>query len=412
MWAQRLAIAGGIALVVFALYAAQVVLVPIALALLLSFLLTPVCNRLEHLRIPRGVAVVMTMLLVVGVLGGLLYMTYGGLDRILEQRSAYRDAIVQKVQTLGGGGMLKKLEEAEQAVEDVSAAVQGAPTEPSTQPADPATTQPEVDHGETGLLQIGGLTDAVDDVGQRVEDVEQTVDALGTANNPVVTEPLPASAGMVEQLSSVLGIVTEPVGTLGLTSVFALFILLERDRLRDKVLRLASGGKLNIATQALEEAGSRISRYLLAQAIVNGSYGIVVGIGLNVISFVLTGAAFPSWPLWVVLCITLRFIPYVGPIVGGLLPMMVALGEYEGFGVFLWVALMFIVVEIWSNQLMEPWLYGSSTGISPVGVIAAATFWVWLWGIEGLILSTPLTVCLFVLGKYAPPLKFFDILLR
>jgi hypothetical protein len=204
--------------------------------------------------------------------------------------------------------------------------------------------------------------------------------------------------------------------------VFVLFVLLERESLRDRLIRLVSRGKYTVTTRAINDAATRISRYVLAQTIVNGTYGIAIAIGLWIIGRTLGHSSsapadyvppddFPSFVLWGLLCAVLRFIPYVGPWVAAIFPVALSLAVYPGFSVFIAVLAMFVVIELLSNNVMEPWLYGVSTGLSTVAIIVAAVFWTWLWGPIGLLLSTPMTVCIVVIGKYVAQLQFFDVLL-
>jgi hypothetical protein len=181
-------------------------------------------------------------------------------------------------------------------------------------------------------------------------------------------------------------------------------MLLQREDLRDRFIRLAGSHDLHRTTQALSDAGRRVAKYLLMQLIVNATYGIPVGIGLWLIGV-------PNPLLWGMLAMVLRFVPYIGPVIAALFPLALAIAVDPGWTMLLWTAALFIVLELTSNNLVEPWLYGSSTGLSPVAIIVAAIFWTWLWGPIGLLLSTPLTVCLVVLGRHVPQFAFLDVLL-
>jgi hypothetical protein len=186
--------------------------------------------------------------------------------------------------------------------------------------------------------------------------------------------------------------------------VFVVFMLLYREDLRDRLIRLAGTGRLQLTTQAFDEAGHRVSRYLLMQLVINITYGLPVGIGLYFIGV-------PNPLLWGVLATLLRFVPYLGPTIAAALPIFVAFAVDPGWSKFIWTTAMFLTMELLSNNFIEPWLYGSSTGLSPVAIIFAAIFWTFLWGPVGLFLSTPLTVCLVVLGRRVPRLHFLHILL-
>jgi hypothetical protein len=192
-----------------------------------------------------------------------------------------------------------------------------------------------------------------------------------------------------------------------------IFMLLAREDLRDRVIRLIGQGRINVTTQAMDEAGRRVSKYLIAQCIVNGTYGLAIGLGLWIIGLTAghNHPSFPNWFLWGMLTALLRFIPYIGPWIGAAFPIALSLAVYQGWAVPASVIGMFLVVELISNNLMEPWLYGASTGVSTVAILVAAVFWTWLWDIPGLLLSTPLTVLIAVTGKYVPQLEFLSILL-
>ncbi len=181
-------------------------------------------------------------------------------------------------------------------------------------------------------------------------------------------------------------------------------MLIRREDLRDRIISLVGHGRLTVTTKALDEAAGRISRYLFMQLIVNGSYGIVVGIGLYLIGV-------PYALLWGFFAAVFRYVPYIGPWVAALLPIALSLLVSENWVMPLLVVGLFLTLELFSNMLIEPWLYGRGVGVSPAATLLMVAFWTWLWGPIGLILATPLTVCLVVLGKYVPPLKFFDTLL-
>ena len=203
---------------------------------------------------------------------------------------------------------------------------------------------------------------------------------------------------------TIIGPLIDPLVTAGIVIVFVIFILLQRQDLRDRLIRLASVGDLNRTTQAMEDAGSRVAKYLLMQLVVNVSYGIPIGVGLWII-----GVPYPA--LWGMLAMVLRFVPYIGPIIAAVLPISLAFAVDPGWTMVLWTIALFIVLELVSNNIIEPWLYGSKTGLSPLAIVVAAIFWTWLWGPVGLLLSTPLTVCLVVLGRHVPQFAFLDVLL-
>ena len=212
------------------------------------------------------------------------------------------------------------------------------------------------------------------------------------------TDPLP-----MRILRDWLGPLLGPLGTAAIVIVFVLFMLIQREHLRDRIIRLAGTRRVYVTTQAIDEAAGRVSRYLMMQLVINATYGLAVATGLFFIGV-------PNAILWGLLATVFRFVPYVGPWVAAIMPIALALAVFEGWTRPLLVIGMFVVIELLSNNIMEPWLYGSSAGMSTVGIIVAATFWTWLWGPVGLMLSMPLTVCLVVLGRYVPALSFISVL--
>jgi predicted PurR-regulated permease PerM len=232
------------------------------------------------------------------------------------------------------------------------------------------------------------------------------------ANTPEVTpeeKPMPVEvvSGKVSVITvarDFLGPILAPFGTAAIVIVLVLFLLIERQDLRDRFIHLVGRGRLNVTTQAIDDAANRVSRYLGAQLVVNLTYGIPIGLGLYFIGI-------PNAALWGLLAIVLRFIPYIGPWIAAAFPILLSVAVSPGWTQPILTVTLFIVIELISNNAIEPWLYGSSTGLSPTAIVVSAIFWTWLWGTGGLLLATPLTVCLAVLGKYVPQLAFLDILL-
>jgi hypothetical protein len=232
------------------------------------------------------------------------------------------------------------------------------------------------------------------------EDAVEAAEA--TPPVPVRVEPTqPTSLQMWRDMAMP---VLAPLGTAGLVIVFLVFMLLEREEIRDRFIRLVGGRDIDVTTQALAETSDRVSRFLLMQLIVNTTYGVPIGIGLYFIGV-------PNALLWGVLAALLRFIPYVGPFIAALFPIALAIAVDPGWSMALMTVGLFLVIELISNNVVEPWLYGPSTGLSPVAIILAAIFWTTLWGPVGLLLSTPLTVCLVVLGRHVPQLRFLYVML-
>src|SRR5690606_9423087 len=207
----------------------------------------------------------------------------------------------------------------------------------------------------------------------------------------------------VETLRSIIEPLIGPLATTGLVVVVVIFMLLEREELRDRFIRLVGYGDLHRTTEALQDAGKRVGQYLLTQLVVNITYGVPLAFGLWILGI-------PNAALWGMLAIVLRFVPYIGPVIAAILPLFLAFAVAPGWNLLLWTIGLFIVIELLINNVVEPWLYGSRTGLSPLAIIVSAIFWAWLWGPVGLVLSTPLTVCLVVLGRHVPQFEFFEIL--
>jgi predicted PurR-regulated permease PerM len=341
------------AIVCGALYWGQAVLVPIVLAALLTFLLSPLVTRLDRLGVHRVASVLLVMTLVGGVIGGVGYVVAGQLRSFATELPTYRQNIRVKIREaveLTRGGAIENVQET---IEDISQVVE--------EEGEPAATPR----------------------GRRRDDEPLRV---------TLEEPTPL-LGNVQWLGPLFG----AVGTFGLTLLLAIFMLVKREDLRDRLVSLSGRPSLVVATKAFADAGGKISRYLLMQFVVNASMGLAVGIGLYFIGV-------PYAALWGLAAGVLRYIPYVGPWVAALLPITVSLVTAPGWEQVLTVIAMFVVLELLSNNVMEPLLYGHSVGLSEFAVIVAAVFWTWLWGPVGLVIATPITACLVVLSSHVPAL--------
>jgi predicted PurR-regulated permease PerM len=392
--APRFVLLASICVIVAALYFAQDVLIPLALAILVSFLLAPLVRRLERLGLPRIVSVVVVMSVVITLVAGLGYLVYSQVVDLANDLPRYEHNIRLKVARVmpRRGGMLEKVQKA---AEELSRAAESPSTQP-TQPTQP-TTAAAMELARHGAARVAGATPPPATGAPATQPNGTEANPLWVVARPPVATPLRVMQEYVAKLLPRLG-------TAGLVLVFVIFMLIAREDMRDRVIRLIGHGQLNLTTQALDDASTRISRYLLMQMIVNGTYGLAIAIGLWCIGV-------PSPVLWGFLCCVLRFIPYIGPWIGAAFPLTLALASFPGFRQFVYTGLLFVIIELLSNNAMEPWLYGASTGMSTVAVLVSAVFWTWLWGPIGLVMATPLTVCLVVLGKYVPQLKFLDILL-
>lgn len=350
-------------IIVLTLYFAKIVFIPLALALLLSFILTPVVMLIERIRIPRAIAIFIVMTCLVGVIGVLGWKMYGQLTDLAEQLPTYKMALVQKIQSLKGHDT--------QALAKMSATIKDLENEISKPDAN---LQPAVKG-------------------------KQPEPPGASRSNPMPVEILPPS-NPVNTFESMLG----PLATAGIILVFTIFMLLDREELRNRFLRLASGGRLSAMTQALEEANQRINRYLFLQMTVNASYGIIIGIALHFIGI-------PNASLWGVVATMLRFIPYAGPPLAGSFPILLSLAIFPGWTHATETLGLFVTLEIVVSNFVEPLLYGSNVGLSALAVLVAAIFWTLIWGLPGLMLSTPLTAFLVIMGRYIPGLSNLSVLL-
>ncbi|MFP4615142.1 MAG: AI-2E family transporter [Thiohalorhabdus sp.] len=356
----------GAVAVVGLLYVGRNVLIPIVIAALLTPLLAPVAGLLERLRLGRiGSALIVAALLSV-VVASVAGVVSRQVVVLADSLPDYRANIVQRIEGLQpeGSTVLGRIMEAAQSVREE---VGGEEEEP-----------PGAGEGEAGA-------------GEEREPV------------PVQIHQEPASE-VLAVLRTYGGMFIQPVGMAGLAFVYLIFFLIYREDLRERVIRLAGIGRLSLTSRALDDAGRKITHYLRAQAIINVTYGIPVGIGLWFLGV-------PNAALWAILAILLRFIPFIGPWVGAGLPVLLSFAVFDGWVRPLGVLGLFLVLELFSNNVLEPWLYGASTSLSPVAVLFAVVFWSALWGLVGLVVAIPLTACLVVLGRYVPALRFFPVIL-
>jgi predicted PurR-regulated permease PerM len=339
---------GALLVGVAALYFGRPVLMPLAVALLIAFAVTPLCEWLERRRLGRVTSVIAVTFAIAGFAGGLGWVVAREAGKLAEDVPRYRTILKEKVRDL---------------------------REP-----------------------IGSLSGAAEEISELGAAIDPAAVAAPTAKVEVVEKRLLGALGDV--FAPLLG----PLGTAAIIAVLALFILLEREELRDRLIWLTGARDLSLTTHALDDAGRRVTRYLAMQSLVCGVHGVAVGVGLWAIGI-------PGAALWGALSALLRFLPYFGPWIAAALPILVSIAAFHGWSVPLLTIGLFVVLELVSNNVLEPWLYGSSAGMSPFGVVFSAVFWTWLWGIPGLLVATPLTVCLVVAGRYVHDLRFFSVLL-
>ncbi len=371
-------ILGSLVLIIACLYWAKAVLMPIALAVLLTFLLNPVVSALQSRGLPRTPAVLVVVVLVFSLIGGIVWTVTRQFAMLAYELPRYQQNLKDKVGDLRELGQNSVVERVLMTIKEVTSELQRARrplSEPQTGEGPKVVPNSEP--------QAAGEPEAAP-----TEAPEKPI--------PVVVQ----TPSVLWQLPSVL----ESLATAGLVIVLVIFMLIRYADLRGRLLYLAGHNRLTTATKALDEAGHRISRYLLMQSIINGSFGMAVGLG-----FFLLGV--PYAVLWGFLAAVLRFIPYVGPPIAAVLPSALSLAVFPGWVQPFLVIGLILVLELASNMIMEPLLYGQSAGVSEVALLVAVAFWTWLWGAVGLVLATPLTVCIGVLGKYIPQIEFIGVLL-
>src|SRR6185295_6190200 len=257
---------------------------------------------------------------------------------------------------------------------------------------------------ETFVTALNKVTRTAEDIEQNLPQTEQGEAPQRTHDRPYSVRVLSSPASPLQVLGGTFGTLIDGLGAAGIVIVLVIFLLVRREDLRDRFIRLVGKGQVTVTTHMLGDAARRVSRYLSMLFLVNLTFGIAVGIGLYLIGI-------PNAILWGILAATLRFVPYVGSWIAAAMPICLAMAISTGWLAPLMTLALFVVLELFCAYILEPWLYGKGTGVSAVAVVVAAVFWTWLWGVVGLLLATPLTVCLLVIGKHVPQLSFLDILL-
>ena len=390
---SRFVVLASVCVVIAALYFGRIFLIPVALAILLAFVFSPMVHQLERLRLPRVVATMLVVTIAVAAVGFAGYLVYHQAITLITDLPKYRTQLTAKIGSIRSHGGFWGRAENEIKIIDRSSKAATQPT------AGPSTAQAVV----TGNGNEGAAVTAATIPGE-------------PTTQPTVENPLPvriiSGTSPLETLRDYGAQILDPLATTGLVLVFVIFMLINREDLRDRMIRLVGHGRLNLTTQAFDEAGTRISKYLSALSIVNGTYGVCVALGLWLIGHLFGhGASFPNVLIFGILVGVCRFVPYIGIWIGAAVPLLLSFALFPGYGVFFATIGLFVVLEVIVSQFVEPYWYGASTGMSALAILVAAVFWTWLWGPIGLLLSTPLTVCLVVMGKYVPQLQFLDILL-
>ena len=354
-------------IIITTLYFGREIFVPIALAILLSFVLAPLVGVLQRIRMPRGLAVVSVVILAFVLIFAMGSLLATQLTQLAGDLPRYQSTISEKIQsfreTTAGRGTLERA---------------------------------------SGMLK---------DLSKELEKPKDAAAGTGSILSPKAPAPLTPvpvevrqpDPSALESLQSLISPLLHPLATTGIIIIFVIFILLQREDLRNRLIRLAGSHDLQRTTAALDDAAGRLSRLFLIQLLLNGTFGVVIGLGLWLIGI-------PSAILWGILATVLRFVPYIGAAIAAAFPLALAVAVDPSWSMLLWTIVLFLVVEPIVGHVIEPMVYGHSTGLSPVAVVASATFWTALWGPIGLVLATPLTVCLVVLGRHVERLEFLDVM--
>ncbi|MES2788375.1 MAG: AI-2E family transporter [Planctomycetota bacterium] len=354
-WIMTLA---SVAVVVGALYLAKGVLLPVIMAILFTFLLTPACDWLERRHLGRMPAVLVTVILTFAAMGVIAWTAISQMSELAPKIAEYQGNIEAKFKSLN----------------------------------DFATST------------IQKLTKTTKNLGETLQDSPLTAPVASTRETPYDVRVISTPPTPLEVFGGMFGTVLEALASTGIVILLVLFFLFRREDLRDRFIRLVGQGQVTGTTQALNDAATRVARYLFTQFAINIVFGIAVTIGLYLVGI-------PNAILWGILTSVLKFIPYIGVWIAALFPVLLSMAISTRWMEPIMAAGVFVMLEFIVGNFMEPWLFGKHTGVSAVAILVAAVFWSWLWGGVGLLLATPLTVCLLVLGKHVPQLQFLYILL-
>ena len=352
-----------VAIVVAIIYLAQAVILPLAVAMLITFALSPLVTRLRKLGLPNLPAVLLAVATAFAIIGLFFLVVVSQLSSLAQNLPQFQANIITKV-------------------EGIRAASH-----------------------DMGV--IGRLTNMITAINDKISVAVPEQTAAGTVAAPSLANPIPVelveNKGPIGLLQDLVLPLISPIATIGLVIVIIIFMLLAREDLRDRFIRLVGSNDLHRTTQVLQDAGERVAQYLTVQLLVNVIYALPIWGGLWLIGV-------PNAALWGLVTLVMRFVPYIGTFIAAAFPIFLAFAVSPDWSAVLWTVALFGTVELLTSNLVEPWLYGSRTGVSPLAIIISAIFWTWLWGPLGLVLSTPLTVCLVVLGRHIPQFEVFNVI--
>jgi predicted PurR-regulated permease PerM len=354
------------ALIIAALYIGREIFVPLALAVLLSFVLAPFVVRMQSWGIPKTVSVVVVVFIGFSIIFSLGGLMVSQASRLAEDLPRYQQTLRDKIESLRGfAGGSGTLDRASKVLTDLKT---------------------ELQNSESSGPRNGN-------------DLQRQ-----PADKPITVEVKQPDPGALTTLVAIITPLLSPLTTTGIVMIFVVFMLLQRQDLRNRFIKLAGSQDIQRTTAALDEAGERLSKLFLTQIAFNAAFGIAIGIGLELIGI-------PSAPLWGLIAMIMRFVPYIGAPISAIFPLILAAAVGSGWEMLLLTVALFGILELLAGQVVEPLVYGHSTGLSPVAIVVSASFWTWLWGPVGLVLATPLTVCLVVVGRHVDRLQFLDIML-
>jgi len=399
----------GLVLVTACLYWARQVLIPLSLAVLLAFVLTPLVAALQRRGLGRVPSALLVVFLALMLLGGVGYVISHQIHNLIVNLPQYRANILAKVHSIHGAGTGGFFGKVQAIFQDISDDLTQNEFQKETKKLEKKLQRRNTEKGKSG--DQGSERDtASSEKDETKEELEKEARKPGsTPSNPVYVQ-MDASdwSGAIQAI----GPAAEGLGQVFLVLVLVVFMLIQRENLRNRLVRLIGHGRIIVTTQAFDEGGQRISRFLLMQLAVNTIFGVALTVGLFLIGL-FTGHR-ELWQyalLWGFLSIVLRFVPYIGTWIVAVLLTGFNIAVLPGWTLPLAIFGFFLVLELLTANVLEPLLFGHSTGVSPLALLLSAAFWTWLWGPVGLVLATPLTVILVVLGKYVPELHFFEVLL-
>jgi predicted PurR-regulated permease PerM len=339
-------------LVIGLLWVAKAVLLPLALGIVLAFLLTPLVRLFDRLHFPRFIGVFLTMMLALGAVGGVGYVIWNQFADLSAQATRYTSSMRQKVADarIGSGAVLRQLQ-----------------------------------------VTLDKVTEQLDS--KSVTDLRRA--------QPV--RIVPPRLTPIERLQGAMQDVFEPIASAVIVLVLVAFMLGQREDLRDRIIRLIGASNVTMTTRLMDEAGQRVSQFILWQTLINLAFGVLVSIGLYWIGV-------PYAALWGGMTALLRFVPFVGTLLSSLIPAALAFAIFPGWTETLQTLALFLVLDMITAYFVEPVIFGQRTGVSSFALLVSALFWIWLWGPVGLLLATPLTVCIAVLGRHVRSLRFLAII--